>query len=109
MSNANVPVTVRILDKEYRVGCPADERESLLKASIYLNDKINDVKGNGKLVGGERAAIITALNIAHELLQLKENGGSPQTQTDDDAIHDQILQLQDKVERALHESRQLEF
>ena len=107
MSNANVPVTVRILDKEYRVGCPADERESLLKASIYLNDKLNEVKGNGKLVGGERAAIITALNIAHELLQLKENGGN--SQTNDDLLHDQLLLLQDKVERALHESRQLEL
>jgi len=101
-----MPVSIRILDKDYRIACPSDERDSLIKASIYLNDKMNEIKNNGKLIGGERVAVMAALNVAHELLQLKENGD---TKTDNTEINHQLASLQDKIEYALHEGRQLEL
>ncbi|MES9846886.1 MAG: cell division protein ZapA, partial [Candidatus Thiodiazotropha sp.] len=33
MSNDRLPVTVNILDKEYRISCLPEERESLLQAA----------------------------------------------------------------------------
>ena len=108
MSNeqSTTPVSIRILDKDYRIACPAEEQDSLIKASIYLNEKVNDAKSNSKLIGSERVAVMAALNITHELLQLKEDGA---TLSDSTALQLKIQQLHDKVEHALFEGRQLEF
>lgn len=61
-------VVVHLLDKEYRVACAADEREDLMRAARYLDDKMREVK-EANVIGLERIAVMTALNLAHELLQ----------------------------------------
>lgn len=61
-------VVVHLLDKEYRVACPPEEREALLRAAHYLDDKMREVK-EANVIGLERIAVMTALNLAHELLQ----------------------------------------
>lgn len=68
-------VLVHLLGKEYRVACPAGERDNLIKAAHFLDDKLNKVQDAG-IVGLERIAIMTALNLAHEYLQSKD-GASP--------------------------------
>lgn len=68
-------VIVHLLGKEYRVACPAGERDNLIKAAQFLDDKLHKVEGAG-IVGLERIAIMTALNLAHEYLQNK-NDASP--------------------------------
>lgn len=69
MNNEAPPMVLHILGKEYRVGCPLGNEESLLTAARYVNKKMEEVKGCGKVIGVERVAIMTALNIAHELLE----------------------------------------
>ena len=61
-------VVVHLLDKEYRVACAAEERDALLNAARYLDDKMREVK-EANVIGLERIAVMTALNLAHELLQ----------------------------------------
>lgn len=61
-------VVVHLLDKEYRVACSPDEKEDLLRAARYLDDKMREVK-EANVIGLERIAVMTALNLAHELLQ----------------------------------------
>ena len=63
------PIAIRILDKEYNVGCPAGEREALLKAAQLLDRKMREMRDSGRMVGTERVAVITALNLAHEMLR----------------------------------------
>ena len=41
----------------------------------YLNQKMDEIRDNGKVIGLERIAIMAALNIAHELLTTKVGGG----------------------------------
>jgi len=62
-------VTVRILDRDYHVACPPEERESLLKAADYLSRQMADVRDSGRVVGIDRIAVMVALNLAHEFLQ----------------------------------------
>lgn len=62
-------MSVLILGKEYRVVCAAKEKPELLAAAHYLDEKMRETKRSGKIIGGERVAVITALNISHELLQ----------------------------------------
>ncbi len=60
-------VTVHILDKEYHVVCPVQERANLERAAAYLDGKMRDIRRSGKVVGAERIAVLAALNITHEL------------------------------------------
>ncbi|MGA9854989.1 MAG: cell division protein ZapA [Gammaproteobacteria bacterium] len=62
-------VTVRILDKEYQVACPDDEREALLESAELLNRKMREIRESGKVVGLDRIAVVAALNLSHEILQ----------------------------------------
>ena len=67
MSDEPVPISVEILDKEYMVSCPAEEKSALLESARMLNDRMRQVRDSGKVFGTERMAVITALNVIHEL------------------------------------------
>lgn len=73
MSSVPTPITIKILDKEYAVGCCDDERDALLAAAKYLDSRMRQVRDSGKVVGSERVAVITALNLANELLQVNRD------------------------------------
>ena len=66
---------VTILDREFRVACPDDEKAELLEAVGYLDKKMREIRDAGKIASTERIAIMAALNIAHELLTTKLGGG----------------------------------
>ncbi len=65
------PVRVSILDKEYLISCPDDEREQLYAVVDFVNEKLLEVKGSGNVIGSERIVIMATLNIANELLAYK--------------------------------------
>ncbi|MEE8543597.1 MAG: cell division protein ZapA [Gammaproteobacteria bacterium] len=62
-------VSIRILEKEYQVACPADEKAALLASAELLNQKMREIRDSGKVVGLDRVAVMAALNLANELLQ----------------------------------------
>ena len=66
---------VNILDREFRVACPNEERGELLDAVKYLDLKMREIRDAGKIASVERIAIMAALNIAHELLTTRVGGG----------------------------------
>ena len=67
MSSSN-SVTVQILDKEYSIICPQEERSNLVSAARYLDGKMREIRSSGKVIGADRVAVMAALNITHELL-----------------------------------------
>lgn len=76
MSNDKVKaLDVTILDREFRVACPEDERAELLEAVSYLDKKMREIRDTGKVASVERIAIMAALNIAHELLTTRLGSG----------------------------------
>ncbi len=98
-------VPVRILDKEYTIACPAEERDGLLESARILNDKMRDIRSSGKVIGSERIAVLAALNITHELLQQRQQGSG---YTGDTARR--LRRLQERIEGALEsEDRQLKL
>ncbi len=66
---------VTILDREFRVACPDDERAELLDAVAYLDRHMREIRDTGKITSVERIAIMAALNIAHELLTTRLGSG----------------------------------
>ena len=69
MSNA---VTIKVLDREYTVGCPQEQVESLTAAAKLLDKQMRDIQGDNKTVSLERVAVLAALNIAHDLQIMKD-------------------------------------
>lgn len=77
MKESRDGVTVTILGKEFMVACPEDERTALVAAASYLDKKMREIQASGKVMGSERTAVMAALNIAHELIELRNRGGMP--------------------------------
>lgn len=72
MSDKPDPVTVHILDREYRVSCTPEERADLLQAAALVDTKMREIRGQSKILGIERVAVLAALNIAHESLGTRQ-------------------------------------
>jgi cell division protein ZapA len=98
-------VTVRILDKDYQVACPADQEAELLVSAKYLDKQMRSIRESGKVVGLERIAVMAALNISHELLQASE---APE-QVELPPSVESVNRLNRKLDNALYQLRQLEI
>ncbi len=65
------PVTVRILDREFKLTCEPEERRQLLDAADYLDSEMRKIRDGAGVVGMEKVAVLAALNISNELIMLK--------------------------------------
>lgn len=98
------PVSVRIMDRDYLIACPADERDALQDSARHLDRKMKEIRDSGKIVGAERIAVMAALNLTHELLQNRDlREGQNQS------ISARIRSLQEKIELALNQGKQMEL
>ncbi len=98
MKNTGGGVTITILGKELMVACPDDERAALVAAARELDRRMREVQDGGKVIGNERVAVMTALNLSNELLQVRDQtGGMPK------GLERRLQALTDKIEAALHE------
>ncbi|TXR54802.1 cell division protein ZapA [Reinekea thalattae] len=92
MSEKPKTLNVTILDRDYRVACPAGQESQLTSAANTLNNKMQEIRETGKVFGIERIAVMAALNLTHELLQARP---------DNDSERETINRLVEKIERAL--------
>ncbi len=99
-------VTVRILDKEYQVACPEEQRGELVVSANYLDKQMRAIRDSGKVVGVERIAVMAALNISHELLKASEQNA---VESAGAAAGEDLQQLNRKIDDALYHLRQLEI
>ena len=97
-------VSVRLLDREYQVACPVDERSDLLDSAEYLDGKMREIRDSGKVVGLDRIAVIAALNIANELIKLRKQGSVVEGD-----LGARLRSLRERVETALEKGQQLEL
>ena len=75
MSKTSEAVSIRVLDREYTVGVEPEERDSLIAAARMLDAKMRDVRGANRMAAVDRVAVLAALNLAHELQQLRDDSG----------------------------------
>jgi len=97
-------VSVRIMDKEYVVACPYEDRSALLDAAEFLNVRMREIRDSGRVVGLDRIAVMAALNLAHEFLK----GRDRETKLDS-GIGNRVRALRERVEGALEKGQQLEL
>lgn len=104
MTDKVVSTTIEILGKLYPVRCPESEIKLLQQAAEFLNQKMSEVQDSGKAINLERIAIITALNIAHQLLQSDQQKNSMVSK-----IQQRITSLQDRLDTAMNRALQTEL
>ncbi len=75
-ASSSEPVNVRLLDREYTIGVEPDERDSLLAAAKLLDGKMREIRGGNRMAAVDRIAVLAALNLAHELQQLRNDSDS---------------------------------
>ena len=97
-------VSVRILDKEYFVACPQEERGDLIDSAAFLNSRMKEIRDTGKVVGADRIAVMAALNIANEMLRQRERDHSSHGE-----LGARIKMLRERVETALQKGQQLDL
>lgn len=90
------PVTIRILDRDYTVGVEAAERASLGEAAQALDARMREIRGASKTASVDRVAVLTALNLAHELHLLRAQ--LAQQETD---LQRTLAELNRRLDRAL--------
>jgi cell division protein ZapA len=104
MSPASGPVSIQILDKEYLIACPPEERDDLVAAAVYLNARLREIREGGKVIGSDRQVMMAALNMANELSKLK--GREQRVNAD---VGARVKNLRERVERTLEHGKQLEL
>jgi cell division protein ZapA len=97
-------VSVRIMEKEYVVACPYEERSALLDAAEFLNGRMREIRDSGKVVGLDRIAVMVALNLANELLRIRDRDAKLEGE-----VGGRVRALRERVEGALEKGQQLEL
>ncbi|MFT4581345.1 MAG: cell division protein ZapA [Gammaproteobacteria bacterium] len=100
MSDDVKPITVTILDKEYIVGCAENEREALFASVEFLNNKMQEQRDSGKVIGSERVAVMAALNVTHEYLEYRRHN---------ETMSAGIDRIRSKINSALSRGRTFEL
>lgn len=90
-------VTVSIFDKEYQVSCKTDEVAALRQSAQYVDKKMREIKSSSTILGLDRVAVMTALNIANEFLS-----ASQKTENVITSQAAEITHLTDKLDQALN-------
>ena len=104
MMNQVAHVSVRILDKEYLVACPPEERTDLLDSAEALNTKMREIRDSGSIVGLDRIAVMAALNMANDLLHAKARDNEIEG-----TFSNRLKLISDRVDNALSDSQQLDL
>lgn len=103
MSEAK-PVSVTVLQKEYKISCPPEEQDALIRSAALVDQKMREIREQGKSSGQDRVAIMAAINIAYELLQTQSTH-----QDGVGSVANELSRLRVQIEDALFQGRQLEL
>ena len=96
MSKAE-PLTIKIMEKEYRIACPEEEKDNLRASADLLNEKLDEIKQAGSVIGTERIAIMAALNMSHEILH------SQSLVTEHSDLNQRIDELSERISHSMRD------
>ena len=103
MTSPTLDITLQ--GRSYSVACPAEEREALLEAVALLDANMTELAKKTRSTG-ERLAVMTALNLAHELLALKKSpaatGAAPTAESfDTSELKRRIRAMEARLDEAM--------
>jgi len=98
MSQSPEPVTVRIVDREYRVMCTPEQRRTLMESALFLDQQMREIRDTGKISSMDKIAVMAALNLAEEVLKLRQEMSAR-----DEQVDARVRDLADRLDRSLEQ------
>jgi cell division protein ZapA len=93
MSNAKrLTKEITLLGRSYMIACDTGEEAKLERAARYLDRAMQGINAQSNTLGSERVAVMAALNITHELLEVLDEHRASEAN---------LSRLNDRLERAL--------
>ncbi len=97
MSDADTTtVTIQLLKREYNISCEPHERQELEEAARILDGHMRDTR-DAQVVGLDRIAVMSALNIAHDLVKTQRQLTQQRNR------NDRLSALSERVDREIRE------
>lgn len=91
----STPIKLKIMGREIQVTCKPGEKDAVLNAAAYVDAEMQAIKSKALNQSAEKVAIITAMNMANELLRLREQSSNL------DNASQQISAMQESLSAAL--------
>lgn len=104
MNEQHKAVTVRILDKDYIVACPVGQSEALLNSAQIVDKKMREIRQSGKVLGIERIAVMVALNLSNELLNIDKNSHSIDVKREHELLN-RLSNLQRRIDLTIKDCK----
>lgn len=101
---ANHTVAIHLLGNEYQIACPPDEEQALRASAEQLDKQMREIRDKSQIIGLERVAVMAALNLSHELLQVKES-----KQAAESGSSEVLQRMNGKLDSALNSLKQLKI
>jgi cell division protein ZapA len=95
MSADKSSVPIMLLNKEYRIACPENERASLIECANFLNARMLELQRTRKVARFEQLTLMVALNLSNEILNRSD------VKSDDQALVERIRALSRQVDHML--------
>jgi cell division protein ZapA len=92
-------INISIMGRDFSVACPPEEQEDLMDAARYLDKNMKEIQKTGKIIGAERCAIMAALNITNDLLQLRRATAGQEK------VQQRLDLLQDRIDEVLRDAQ----
>lgn len=102
MNAESKPLEINLMGRQFKVACPPGEEKQLLASVDFLNQRMQEIRASGRVVGNERIALLAALNATHEFLTRKTPKGF-----DMGEVERRIASMQATIDDALAEQDKL--
>ncbi|MEE9398133.1 MAG: cell division protein ZapA [Methylococcales bacterium] len=96
MSEDTLSTNLQIMGKDFRISCTEDEKDLLMSSARHLDKKMREIRDTGRVIGLERIAVMAALNITHEYMQLRDENDYLST-----GLNQRIKTLQAKLDEQM--------
>lgn len=100
MTTAN-HLDITLFGREYRLACPPEQQAALLQAVSLVDGKMQEVAGKGRQISAERAAIMAAVTLAHELIQARDGQAPTATVVDTSDAQRKVDVMVQRAEAAI--------
>ena len=95
-------IAVKILDRSYKIKCPPERARALQKATNYINAQMQKIRQAASVNNNERIAVVTALNICYEFMQLRK-----QKNKYIDVTNQRVQDLQRRIENFMETNKEI--
>mgnify|MGYP000735598060 FL=1 len=89
-------VEINVIDRKLKVACPIGQESALLSAAAELSARLTTANNSKSISSPEQALLMTALNLANDLLKAKQK-----LKTEQKENKQKIALLQSTIEQAL--------